>query len=372
METSSLDKDFKLSSGAKTPSGIRISSLTAEDAERASDEIKILKEQIAANDDKYPGIDIWFEKKVLTGLRSGERKAYLAFENEKPIAVAILKLGTSAKICHLNVSEEYRGGDLSQILFIQMTVEAARFANEIHFTLPTSLWELKHGFFESFGFSTIKKTFDDYRKNDDEMFCSASLRSVFFSSLKKIPKLLRNYCWGRGSSSNDLLMSIKPRFAEKIVEGNKTVEIRKKFSQKWVGHNAILYASNPYRSLIASATINAVTKSYPTDIWSRFQSQMGCSRADFENYAGTAPEVAAIELKNITPYAERISVNELSNILDDKLMAPQSYCEMSFTKNRSWLNASYLTTLLQWRSRMLCLPLSNALEEKANRSKFDC
>src|ERR1700675_1506404 len=170
---------------------IRISTLGREDAHALGDHIKILKELIAAKDDSYPGIDRWFSTKVLSGLRSGERKAYLAFENERPVAAAILKLGKSAKICHLYINDTNRGADLGQILFIKMTFDASSWAEEVHFTLPESLWRTKSGFFKSFGFSRAERISREYRRNDSELFCSAPISSVYAAALRKIPRLLK-------------------------------------------------------------------------------------------------------------------------------------------------------------------------------------
>jgi predicted transcriptional regulator len=362
-ETLSQDKATPASPQLKNKGQIRISTLGRKDAEALTDQVKILKEQIATNDDQYPGIDQWFATKVLTGLRSGERKAYLAFENEKPIAAAILKLGSSAKICHLCINEDHRGADLGQLLFIQMTMDAANRAREIHFTLPESLWSTKSGFFKSFGFSRAEKSSREYRKDDTELFCSAPISSVYAAALSKIPNLLESVWLGRYSRDTDVLMSIKPTFAERIVAGSKSVEIRKRFSDKWAGHDVILYASQPRGALVGTATIGSVTKGRPADIWSQFETGIACSKAEFDCYVGAAHNITAIELKGITPYQEVVHLSELSQLLREKLRPPQSYFELSFEKNSAWMSASYIAALLQLRANMkLSLELAPQLE----------
>ena len=84
----------------------------------------------------YPGIGQWYSDKVLPGLKTSERIGYVAFEDERPIASAVLKKGERAKFCHLRIHEDFRDLDLGQMFFTQMTLEARHIAKEIHFTLP--------------------------------------------------------------------------------------------------------------------------------------------------------------------------------------------------------------------------------------------
>src|SRR5258708_35372484 len=93
------------------------------DAQRSTDNLKVLKELIVANQNMYPNIDRWFAEKVVPGLRSSERIAYVAFEDERPIASAVLKVGDKSKFCHLRVHQDFQDMDLGQMFFTQMTLE---------------------------------------------------------------------------------------------------------------------------------------------------------------------------------------------------------------------------------------------------------
>src|SRR5439155_22534 len=118
----------------------RILELGRSDACGWSDHVKVLKELLVANEDMYPNIDRWFTAKVVPGLRSSQRIAYVGYEDEKPIASAVLKLGMRSKFCHLRIHKDFQDLDLGQIFFTQMTFEARHHAKDLHFTLPESLW----------------------------------------------------------------------------------------------------------------------------------------------------------------------------------------------------------------------------------------
>jgi predicted transcriptional regulator len=326
---------------------IQIAELDRDNAKSSSNLLYTLRELISSNDPQYPGIDIWYRRKVVPGLLSGERKAYLAFSGEKPIGAAILKRGKSAKFCHVRVADDYRGTDLGQIFFLHMTMDVLGQSEKIHFTLPESLWTEKCGFFRSFGFSDVAKASHSYRNGDTELSCDASVSEVFSAVVRTLPKLLKRYLLCNYSANSDILMSVRPKFAERIIGGSKSVEIRKRFSDKWIGHDAVLCATKPLNCLLGRATIRSVTKGHPNNLWVRFQSQIGCSRNEFDVYVGDASEVAAIELGDVRPYETPVQVGQLAQMLCRRLLAPQSYFEATFERNSDWKRALYLANLLQ-------------------------
>jgi predicted transcriptional regulator len=298
----------------------------------------------------YPNIGSWISEKVLPGLKSSERAAWVAYEGNKAIAAAVLKLGKNAKFCHLRVESDFQDMDLGQLFFTQMTLETQNLAEKIHFTLPESLWESKMKFFESFGFKRAAKSIRQYRKGDTELVCSAPLRVVRIAALKRLPDLIGKFNVNGYSLYGDLLMSMKPRYAERILAGSKLVEIRKKFSGKWIGCKAILYSSSPQRALVGEATVRSVTSGCPADIWARFGTGIDCSPKDFKAYVGATERVTAIELDDIFPYRQPISLSQISNLLGEHLTPPQSYCDLRLTKGEgAWARAVSVASVLHGR-----------------------
>lgn len=342
-----MTQDKLQSTNTATKRRISICELGSKEAAGWTDQLTVLKELIAQNDDKYPGIDRWFVTKVVSGLKSGERIGYVAFENEKPVAAAILKLGESAKICHLRIDEEYQNADLGQIFFIRMTLAVLERARNIHFTLPESLWQTKGEFFRSFGFADVAKTSRQYRDDDIELSCSAAVTTVWAEAVRKLPRLLERFCLEQYSTDKNVLMSVKSTFAQRIMSGKKTVEIRKRFPNKWSGHDVILYASQPIGALVGKAAIHNVTHGHPNDIWTQFESEIDCNRAEFDAYVGSSNEVAAIEINNLVRFQRSMPLKRIAELLGQKLSPPQSYLELSSEKNSTFRNAVYFAELLQ-------------------------
>jgi predicted transcriptional regulator len=319
------------------------------DAQQSTDNLKDLKELILANQEMYPNIGRWYAEKVVPGLSSSERIAYVGFEDDRPIASAVLKLGDRSKFCHLRIHQNFQDMDLGQMFFTQMTLEVRRHAKEIHFTLPESLWCARSKFFEAFGFSSVTKASRQYRAGDTELLCSAPLSSVWSAVLSKLPHLLTKFTHGVSPLSNHILMSMKPKFAERILVGSKLIEIRKKFSQKWVGCRAVLYSSRPVSALVGEVTVGAVTYGRPSDVWSKFESNLGCSHEEFQSYVGSAEQVSAIEFKDVVSYQAPVSLTQLSHVVNEDLRPPQSFCDLRFSCGSPWTKATSFASLVHSR-----------------------
>jgi predicted transcriptional regulator len=325
----------------------RFVKLGAMDAQRSTDELKVLRGLIGTNQPMYPNIERWFDMKVLPGLKSSERIAWIAYEGDEAIATAILKLGRKSKFCHLRIHQNFQDLDLGRMFFTQMTFEARHLAKEIHFTLPESLWYEKAKFFESFGFARAVKSLRQYRHGDTELSCCAPVPTVWSAALKRLPQLMPKFSVGGYSLNNEILVSIKPKYAHQILSGAKLVEIRKKFSNRWIGRRAVLYASSPEKALVGEATVSSVTSGHPADIWARFGPSIGCSSGEFEAYVGSATKVSAIELDDAVPYKQPIGLAQVSHLVEADLRPPQSFCDLRLDDEESaWAKAVSVASLL--------------------------
>jgi predicted transcriptional regulator len=160
-------------------------------------------------------------------------------------------------------------------------------------------------------------------------------------------------------------MSVKPEFAERIMSRKKTVELRRKFSTRWVGHRINIYASAPVMSLMGEARIAGVVMNKPEQIWERFHDQIGCSRKEFEAYVAGTDEVYAIELDEVRAYRDRLHLVQVSRWVNEHLVPPQSY--VTLEKNKPWAQAVSIAAYLHgcFKSTMsLALDVSSLTHRK--------
>lgn len=86
----------------------RVVRLQEGDVKHRTDHLVTLRNLILQNEPMYPEIGAWVSAKVLPGLRSSERVAFLGYLDEKPVVSAVVKRGATAKFCHLRISEDFR------------------------------------------------------------------------------------------------------------------------------------------------------------------------------------------------------------------------------------------------------------------------
>jgi predicted transcriptional regulator len=324
--------------------------LTEQDAVRSTDSLRMFEEQLALNDEMYPGIRDWFRKKVVPGLREGTRVAYLGFENGSPILTAVVKRGECTKFCHLRIASEFQDLHLGEVFFSIMALEVRNTAKEIHFTLPEGLWERRKDFFRSFGFQDVTRTRTQYRLFEEELRTSAPFWDVWRAVRQRLPKLMSCFSINEYSMSPSLLLSVRPEFASRVLRGEKTVEIRKRFHGRWRGSRVALYASSPERALVGEATIEDVKATNPSELWDRYGDRLGCTKKELLDYAETKSEVFAIELCDVIPYVSKMPLCQFERLLEEDLTPPQSHCEIR--SEHPWGKAISIAALLHGCQRM--------------------
>ncbi len=345
-----------------------IARLNPREAKGRSDHLLNLRELVSRKEYLYPGIDKWFDKQVISGISSKNRVAYVGYLNQIPAAAAIVKLGDGAKICHISVRSDLQNIGLGEVFFCLLAMEAKRQANAIHLTLPESLWKSKKAFFQSFGFSSATISETQYRLFDQELATRTAFNNVWSAVLHKITKIGRRFSLAGNALTDGLLFSVRPEYGDMIMKGTKTVELRRRFSKKWIGHRAVFYATEPVSGILGQAQIADVSEGSPNRIWKQFGSAIKCERQYYENYVAGCKTVFAISLKDPNPYVDPVFAGALVQYTNRQITPPQSYLHLH--DESGWAEAVNISVMLQCLHRRLTLPsVSNALSLATQNEK---
>jgi predicted transcriptional regulator len=101
-------------------------------------------------------------------------------------------------------------------------------------------------------------------------------------------------------------MSIRPRFAEAILDGEKTVELRRRRPSLPVGARVLIYASSPTQHVIGWFEVGNVVAERPTALWEKVRDRAGVSRQEFRAYFAGCDLAYAIEItatERVSPVA---------------------------------------------------------------------
>lgn len=124
-----------------------------------------------------------------------------------------------------------------------------------------------------------------------------------------------------------ILLSLRPRFAEAILDGSKTVELRRTRLLAPPGTPLVLYASSPVMSVVGIATLAAVETASPELIWRRHRRRVGLDRAEYDAYFDGAGAATALSIES----PRRLDTpHELSALrAETGFRPPQSYRYLS-------------------------------------------
>ncbi|MEX1028133.1 MAG: ASCH domain-containing protein [Candidatus Paceibacterota bacterium] len=108
-----------------------------------------------------------------------------------------------------------------------------------------------------------------------------------------------------------LFLSIHPRFVEKILAGEKTVELRRRRPRSVAGDLIAVYASTPERRLCGIVQIEEVRVGGVRDMWPQVGKQAGVTKEEYESYFCGCKKTVAIVLMNPSSLVEPVSLDQL-------------------------------------------------------------
>ena len=118
-----------------------------------------------------------------------------------------------------------------------------------------------------------------------------------------------------------ILLSVKPKFADLIVDGSKLVELRRTVPVQTVGTIAI-YSSSPTQAIVALADVMEIIEASPTKLWAIAKDNGGgLTHAELMDYFDSKRTGFAIMLRNVRVYDEPVQPTKVFKTFS----APQSF-----------------------------------------------
>jgi predicted transcriptional regulator len=120
----------------------------------------------------------------------------------------------------------------------------------------------------------------------------------------------------------DVILSIKPKYVEAIMRGEKKFEFRKNiFKGKKIDY-IYIYASSPIKRIVGYFRMHKVIEDQPENLWNRFKDVSGINNDEFFKYFADSRKGFAIEIADLEKF---------KNPVDPKraipgFIPPQSFC----------------------------------------------
>jgi predicted transcriptional regulator len=122
-----------------------------------------------------------------------------------------------------------------------------------------------------------------------------------------------------------VLLSIKPKYVEKIFSGEKKYEYRKVIFRKENIDTVVIYSTMPEGKIVGEFKIEMILVNSPDLIWKETKNESGISATFFHEYFENRLEGYAIKIVNPKRYEIPID----PKIEYESFHAPQSFCYIS-------------------------------------------
>jgi len=132
----------------------------------------------------------------------------------------------------------------------------------------------------------------------------------------------------------DVVLSIKPIYSEKILAGQKTVELRRRFPVA-VPHGALayIYSTSPVKAMVGTASIRDVLKLPVEKIWTEFESAAFIERPLFEKYFEGLDYGYALVFDDVKSFTRPLPLHELREKFGFE--PPQSFLYAKYNLRRA-------------------------------------
>jgi predicted transcriptional regulator len=121
-----------------------------------------------------------------------------------------------------------------------------------------------------------------------------------------------------------LFLSLRPHYADLLLEGRKSIELRRVRPVAAEGSVVLLYAASPAMTLVGKAEVSQIHVAGLNEIWQQHGSETGITRKEYDRYFAGVDRAVAIELREIRRLERPRPLEDLRRRLAG-FRPPQSY-----------------------------------------------
>ena len=145
-----------------------------------------------------------------------------------------------------------------------------------------------------------------------------------------------------------LLLSLKPRFAELVFTGEKTVELRRRIASTVKGREVFIYVSSPVRMIRGGFRIADVWSSDPETVWGEVASRAGVAKAEYDAYYEGCGIAHALAVSDVWAHEAPVEIEGVRTELPD-FRPPQSW-RYARGRELEWLRRFKLSAMASTNS----------------------
>ena len=130
------------------------------------------------------------------------------------------------------------------------------------------------------------------------------------------------------NAPHNFLISLEERHANRILQGTKTVELRRRPMHVALGSTVWFYVKMPVGSIVGCATVTGLHTLAPSTLWRRFGTVSGLKRQEFFEYFSGISKAFALGLSEPTELTSPIPLSKLRDV-SGGLHPPQFFANVA-------------------------------------------
>ena len=140
------------------------------------------------------------------------------------------------------------------------------------------------------------------------------------------------------TEKTDVLISLKPKYADSIFGGTKTVELRKRRPKIEAGTKVWIYTTIPTAAISGHANMVKIVSGSTSKIWKTWGQQTGVTKAEFDAYFKGRKLAHVLVLADIMRMKEALSLSRIREIIAD-FHPPQFYLRLNGNREKLRLSS---------------------------------
>jgi predicted transcriptional regulator len=120
----------------------------------------------------------------------------------------------------------------------------------------------------------------------------------------------------------NVLLSIRPKYVEAIMSGNKRYEFRKAIFRNKNIEKVYIYSTAPVKKVVGSFMIGDIIEDYPNRLWEQLSEFSGLNDKEFFSYFNRRKKGFALKIENLEKFNYPLDPRD---VIPD-FVPPQSFC----------------------------------------------
>ncbi len=126
------------------------------------------------------------------------------------------------------------------------------------------------------------------------------------------------------TTTEPLLFSLKPYYAELVFKKLKEAELRRRITSCMENRDVFIYVTSPVRQLRGGFRVGRVWSGTPEEVWRHVSKLAGIHKRDFDAYYAGRTVAYALKITDVWEYKNPASLSTLENRFPD-FVVPQSW-----------------------------------------------